>query len=205
MAVDEIANCLFPCPSRGRFLECIPRKVEELAIYFAVSSRQHECQSGDRQIAEFGLSDLRFENVWLAGAMNNSVIPEADDTARRVYSTTMVLENIEVVFNRQTGLDSKVFPFDQIGFARRMHAQHKNDRRRGKEPQRNVVSDPDQHGFDSVRPKSAGQRSRIRAKSLAPINRARSSISNPEVCKAVTSVPGRLTPKLTMQPGTWAK
>jgi hypothetical protein len=79
------------------------------------------------------LSDIWFEDVWLTGVMNNSVIPEADDTARRVYSTAMVLENIEVVFNRETGLDSKVFPFDQIGFARRMHAQDKDDRCRAKE------------------------------------------------------------------------
>src|ERR1700741_2712955 len=205
VAVDEIAYCLNPCPTGGGFLKCIPRKIEELAIHFAIADRQQERQWGDRQIIDFGLSDIRLGYVWLTAITNDCAILKADDPARRVHSTAMVLEIIEVVFDRQTGFDPKVFPFDQIGFARRMYAQHKNDRCRCKESQCNVISNLDQHESDFLRPKSAGQRSKMRAKSLAPINKARSSISNPEVCNGVASVPGRLTPKLTMQPGTRVK
>src|SRR4029077_4875514 len=65
VAMDEIAYCLNSCPTGGGFLECVPRKIEELAIHFAVAAWQQECQCRVRQIVDFGLSDIRLGYVRL--------------------------------------------------------------------------------------------------------------------------------------------
>src|SRR5260221_6864503 len=71
VAVDEIAYCLNSCPTGGGFLECVPRKIEELAIHFAVAARQQECQCRVRSIADFGLSDMLLGYVQLTALTND--------------------------------------------------------------------------------------------------------------------------------------
>src|SRR5258708_38317097 len=77
VAVDEIANCLNPWPTGGGFLECIPRKIEELAIHFAVAARQQECQCRVRQIVDFGLSDFPLGYVRLTAVTNDCAVLES--------------------------------------------------------------------------------------------------------------------------------
>jgi hypothetical protein len=40
MAMDEVANGLHPCPSRGSGAEGLPGEVKQLAVDFTVTARQ---------------------------------------------------------------------------------------------------------------------------------------------------------------------
>jgi hypothetical protein len=150
------------------------------------------------------LPGVRNDWIQLTTIADYPPIGEADRSWLTMNSTAMVSIVVQELVEGILGLDLKLLRANEIVKARGMQLEVEKHGRLGFETKRNVESERDKH-YENQVVRATGQSNSTLVRRRTPTSRARSSISNLEVCKSVFFFPFRATPSRTMQPGTTAK
>ncbi len=144
VVVDEIANRLDPRPARRRLLEQLPCDIGK-PVGLAVAAAEQIDDGLRRQILDRMLRGRRHDHIGQTAVAHRAVGGKAHPAGRRDDPAAPVAEAVAIGRDGHGRTGGEIIGHDDIGGAREMRAQHRDQRRRLRKVVDHLVADANFH------------------------------------------------------------